>query len=277
MNANDNLERGIADTYHAEAPHRAPDWVLANALETIESTPQRRVLIRVPWRFPDMNNTFAKVAIAAVAVLAVGFVGLNLFRPSSSPGVGGSQPSASPSASPTPSPSPSPASSASQAMSTFTSTMHGMSIDYPADWLTDPATTPAKDPGLNFGSPDVDYLYDAQHQGDLFLAMASQPLAGKAPDAWVSDFLDSFDDGCTGPRVSLSVAGTDGVLCGSVLFATADSKRGYFVRSYTGSDLTPAEEAFYSEDWFRSVLATMQLHPEAARDTPVAASASPSS
>jgi len=65
MNANDNLERGIADVYHAEAPHRAPDWVLANALETIESTPQRRVLIRVPWRFPDMNNTFAKATLDA--------------------------------------------------------------------------------------------------------------------------------------------------------------------------------------------------------------------
>jgi len=162
-------------------------------------------------------------------------------------------------------------------MSTFTSTMHGMSIDYPAHWLTDPATAPAKAPGLNFGSPDVDYLYDGVHQGDLFLAMASQPLAGKAPDKWVTDFLDSFDGGCTGPRVSVSVAGTNGVLCSSILFATADSKRGYFVRSYTGSDLTSAEEAQYSEDWFRSVLATLQLHPDDARDTPVAASASPSS
>jgi hypothetical protein len=276
MNANDNLERGIADVYHAEAPHRAPDWVLANALETIESTPQRRVLIRVPWRFPDMNNTFAKVAIAAVVVLAIGVVGLNLLRPSASSGVG-AQPSASPSATPSPSPSPSPASSASQAMSTFTSTIHGLSIDYPADWLTDPATAPAKAPGLNFGSPDVDYLYDGVHQGDLFLAMASQPLAGKAPNAWVTDFLDSFDGGCTGPRVSIVVAGTTGILCASDLFATADSKRGYFVRSYTGSDLTSAEEAFYSEDWFRSVLATLQLHPDDARDTPVAASASPSS
>ena len=276
MNANDNLERGIADVYHAEAPHRAPDWVLANALETIESTPQRRVLIRVPWRFPDMNNTFAKVAIAAVAVLAIGVVGLNLLRPSASSGVG-AQPSASPSATPSPSPSPSPAASASQAMSTFTSTMHGMSIDYPAHWLTDPATAPAKVPGLNFGSPDVDYLYDGVHQGDLFLAMASQPLAGKAPDAWVTDFLDSFDGGCSGPRVSIVVAGTNGILCASILFATADSERGYFVRSYTGSDLTSAEDAFYSEDWFRSVLATLQLHPDDARDTPVAASASPSS
>jgi len=94
MNANDNLERGIADVYHAEAPHRAPDWVLANALETIESTPQRRVLIRVPWRFPDMNNTFAKVAIAAVVVLAIGVVGLNLLRPSASSGVGAQPPPA---------------------------------------------------------------------------------------------------------------------------------------------------------------------------------------
>jgi hypothetical protein len=52
MNANDNLERGIADVYEREAPKRAPDWVLAKTLETIESTPQRRVLIRAPWRFP---------------------------------------------------------------------------------------------------------------------------------------------------------------------------------------------------------------------------------
>ena len=273
MNANDNLERGIADVYHAEAPHRAPDWVLANALETIESTPQRRVLIRVPWRFPDMNNTFAKVAIAAVVVLVIGVVGLNLLRPSASSGVG-AQPSASPSATPSPSPSPSPAASASQAMSTFTSTMHGMSIDYPADWRTDPATAPAKDPGLNFGSADVDYLYDAQHQGDLFLAMASQPLAGKAPDAWVTDFLDSFDGGCTGPRVSIVVAGTNGILCASNLFATADGDRGYFVRAYTGSDLTPEEEKAHDETWFRSVLATLQLHPENAVDTPASPAAS---
>jgi hypothetical protein len=37
MNANDSLERGIADVYEREAPQRAPDWVLATALETIES------------------------------------------------------------------------------------------------------------------------------------------------------------------------------------------------------------------------------------------------
>lgn len=276
MNANDSLEREIADVYHAEAPQRAPDWVLASALETIESTPQRRVLIRVPWRFPDMNNTFAKVAIAAVAVLAIGVVGLNLLRPSGNSGVG-AQPPASPSASPSPSPSPSPAASPSQALSTFTSTMHGLSIEYPAAWLKDQATETSTSYGLNFGSPDVDWLYDGPHQGDLFLAMASQPLAGKTPDAWVKDFLDTFDGGCAGPRVSIAVAGTNGVLCDGILFATATGGRGYFVRAYTGSDLTSAEVKTYDEAWFRTILATLQLRPETARDTPVTASASPSS
>ena len=65
MNANDSLERRVADFYEHEVPPRAPDWVLRSTLETIETTPQRRVLIRVPRRFPQMN-TYAKVAIAAV-------------------------------------------------------------------------------------------------------------------------------------------------------------------------------------------------------------------
>ncbi len=277
MNANDSLERGIADAYHAEAPHRAPDWVLANALETIESTPQRRVLVRVPWRFPDMNGTFAKVAIAAVAVLVIGVVGLNMLSPRGSSSVGGSAPSASPSASPSPSPSPTPAASPSQGMSTFTSTMHGLAIDYPTGWRTDPATEPAPAPGLTFGSPDVDYLYDGQYQADLFLAMASQPLAGKTPDAWIKGFLDTFDQGCTGPRVPIVVAGTNGVICDGVLVATTAGDRGYFVRAYTGSELTAADEKAYDETWFRGILATLRLRPQDALDAPVSASASPSS
>lgn len=275
MNANDNLERGIADVYHAEAPRRAPDWVLANALEMIETTPQRRVLIRVPWRFPDMNTTFAKVAIAAVVVLAVGFVGLNMLGSRSGPSVGGAAPSASPS--PTASPSPSPSASSSAAMSTFTSAMHGLSIGDPTGWLKDPATKTSTDYGLNFGSDDVDWLYDGQYEGDLFLAMASQPLADKTPDAWITNFLDTFDGGCTGPRVPIVVGGTDGLLCDGDLLATTAGDRGYFVRAYTGSDLTAQAEAAHGEDWFRSVLATVTFMPETALDAPVSGSASPTS
>ena len=42
MNANDSLERRVADFYEHEVPPRAPDWVLRSTLETIETTPQRR-------------------------------------------------------------------------------------------------------------------------------------------------------------------------------------------------------------------------------------------
>ena len=56
MNADLDLERRVADYYATEAPPRAPDWMLGAALATIDITPQRRVLIRVPWRFPIMNT-----------------------------------------------------------------------------------------------------------------------------------------------------------------------------------------------------------------------------
>ncbi len=85
MTASDSLERRIADHYATEATPRAPDWLLASALETIDDTPQRRVLMRMPWRFPHMNN-FAKVAIAAVVVIAVGAVGLSLLGLRPNPG-----------------------------------------------------------------------------------------------------------------------------------------------------------------------------------------------
>jgi hypothetical protein len=95
MNANDDVEQRISDFYAAEEPSRAPSWLLESALATIDSTPQRRAVIRLPRRFSNMNS-FAKLAIAAVVVIAVGAVGLALFRPGSTPAVGGLPPSPSP-------------------------------------------------------------------------------------------------------------------------------------------------------------------------------------
>jgi hypothetical protein len=266
MNANDNLERRIADFYESEAPSRAPDWVLRSTLDTIDDTQQRRVIIRALRRFPEMNS-FAKLAIAAVIVIAVGAVGWRMLGPNSPSGVGG-QPTASPSVTPSPSASASQDPSTPPPLSsTFTSTMHGFSIAYPMGWLTAPATKPMKEPGLNFTTPDVDWIYDGRYNSDLFLAIGSQPLAGKAPDTWVSDFLSSFDDGCGVQPVPITVDGTNGVICGGNLFVTAVGGRGYFVRSYTGSGLTPADATAYDETWFRSVLATLHLHPENAVDS----------
>lgn len=101
MTANHDLERRLADHYAREGGVRAPDWVLGNALATIEATSQRRVLVRVPWRFPTMN-TNVKVAMAALAVIAVAGIGLAIMRPSG--GVGGDGRSLAPSPSPTATP-----------------------------------------------------------------------------------------------------------------------------------------------------------------------------
>ncbi|MFL5686380.1 MAG: hypothetical protein ACJ77D_10045 [Chloroflexota bacterium] len=279
MKANDSLERGIADVYHAEAPQRAPDWVLASALETIESTPQRRVLIRAPWRPIDMS-TFAKVAIAAVVVLAVGVIGVSMLGPRSS-SVGGGQPTASPSpsASASPStratPSGSPASSPPPPSATFTSTMHGISTGYPEAWKTSAATQPWPGTGLSFTSPDIDYMYDTELTHDLFLAMASQPLAGKTGEQWVTDFLaDPESDCASGTSTPITVDGATGQLCGTLVAVSAGG-RGYFVRLYTSSDRTSLVDV-YGDDYFTSILATVRLHPEDARDTPAAPSASSS-
>jgi hypothetical protein len=91
-----------------EDGHENAERVLLAALNEIDHTQQRRSWWPA-WRFSDMN-TFAKVLVATVAVVAVAFVGINLL-PGSQSGAGGSPPPASPSANsvgPSPSPSPSP-------------------------------------------------------------------------------------------------------------------------------------------------------------------------
>jgi hypothetical protein len=266
MNANDNLERQIADFYESEAPSRAPDWVLRSTLETIDDTRQRRVVFRAPRRFPEMNS-FAKLAIAAVIVIAVGAVGWRMLGPNSPSGVGG-QPTANPSPTPSPSPSPSPDPSAPPPLGgTFTSSVHGITLSYPTGWATAPATSPWIGAAeLNFHSPVIDHIYDPVLQDHLFIDVASRPLAGKTGDAWVTDLLADPNDGCgLTPTEPVTLGGASGRICDG-LVALSIQDRGYFIRLYTSGD-EPWLERYYDQAWFRSVLDTVQLHPEDAVDT----------
>jgi hypothetical protein len=267
MTAEHDLERRLADYYATEAPSRAPDWVLGAALSTIDSTPQRRVLIRVPWRLPTMNS-YLKWAIAAVVVLAVGALGLSFLRTSPTPGVGTSSPSPSPTPSASPDPSAPPPLGGS-----FTSTIHGISVSYPTGWVTVPATEPwtAASEVYNFSSPDFDHIHDPVLEDHLFLELASQPLAGKTGDAWISDFLGA-PEGCEGaPTEPITIDGASGLICAG-LTAVAIGDRGYYLRLSTSGD-EPWLSTYYDQAWFRGVLDTVQLDPAAAVD----ASASPGS
>ena len=275
MTANESLERQVADYYATEAPQRAPDWVLRSALETIDNTPQRRVFIPAPWRVSFMN-TYAKVAIAAVVVIAVGIAGLSFLRPASPSGVGG-QSTASPSESPsaTPSPSPTPSTAAPPALTeTFTSIRHGFSISYPTGWETQAATEPWTTAFPNFGSPSGDFMYDSRLQDHLFVVVASQPLGEKSGAQWMDDLLAGLTAAgdCGPPIEPVTIDGTQGRLCGATA-ATSAGDRGYVIILYTSGD-DPAAVAAYDQAYFNDILATLQLQPEDAVDT--APSASPS-
>jgi hypothetical protein len=262
MNVNRDLERQLADFYESEAPPRAPDWVLRSALETIDSTQQRRVVIRVPWRFPHMN-TFAKVAVAAVVMIAVGAFGLSVLRPSGASNVGG-QPTASPSPTVSPTITPAPPPSLAQ---TFTSPGYGFSIQYPTGWVTRPATD-AWTTGLpDFGATTGDVIYDPALQDHLWIMVASQPLAGKAATQWVDEFLAGLGGaGECGPSIEpVTIDGTQGKACGTTA-ATASGDRGYVITLYTSGD-NPAEVAGYDQAYFNDLLATLRLRPEDAVDT----------
>ena len=109
MNVDRDLDRRLTDLYASEADLRAPDRVLGATLTAIDTTPQRRWLVRVPWRLPKLNG-YARLAVVAAVVIAVGAIGLALFRPpGTSPGaLVNSSPFPSPAPSPTPSPTRSP-------------------------------------------------------------------------------------------------------------------------------------------------------------------------
>ncbi len=260
-----DLERRLAEHLHGEAPSRAPDWILRSALTTIETTRQRRGPT-APWRNLDMP-TFAKLGLAAAAVIAVGALALSRFAP---PGPAApSSPAASPSASPTAPrtlpPAPTAATYVPPALTeTFTSDRHGLSLSYPEGWTPQPATEPwtASDPP-SFGEPAMDFMYDPARDDHLFLELGSQPLGGTAFADWMSEFLAV--EGCTMTRESVVDGADRSSLFDCNLVVAESGGRGYFIWLYTSgddADLRSFDSAAFLED----VLATVQLQPADAVD-----------
>ncbi len=255
-----SLERRVADHFAAAAPPRAPDWVLGEALTSIETTRQRRPLVRVPWRFPIMTN-FARAAIAALAVVVVGGVGLFLSRPGSGPGGDGATPTAG---------------------LPFTSTIHGYEIRLPEGWRARLATTTWPD-GVVLADGDAPYI--DQFLGSTGIGpfyVTSQPLpAGSAgsPNAWFADHLtysalwggasECDNSGFPTTTEPVAIDGAEAILdatCPSVgyrAFAVTGGRGYVFMLRGDNPD----------QAWFIDLLATVRLHPERAAD----GSAGPSS
>jgi len=103
MSADRDLTRTVRSWLRTDE-HESADRVLEDVLALLDATPQRR-----SWwparRIADMN-TFAKLAIAAAAVVVVAVVGINLLPARG--GIGPGEPVVTPSPSPSLAPSPSP-------------------------------------------------------------------------------------------------------------------------------------------------------------------------
>jgi hypothetical protein len=265
MNANHDLERRIADYYASEPPLRAPDRVHEAARATIDTTRQRRVVMRVPWRFPTMNG-FARLAVAAVAVIAVGAVGLALFGPGAS-GIGGPASTPSPSSSATPSPSPetaeSPGASYPPLTGAFTSGMFGISLAYPAGWLATPAQVPWDSNLQSDCEPAC--IDEIAELGDdnAFIRIYSEPLGSASGAAWTTEILSDplWGDTCPPTTEPVTIDGTAGLIavhCPDAMLnglVTAGG-RGYLIVHYGTPDVA----------WFKQLLATVQLDPEGVVD-----------
>ncbi len=241
-----------------------PDLAPADLMRTVESAlpsiPQRRVL-HLPWRFPPMS-TFAKVAVAAVAVIAIGAVGMFALQPRSVPAVG-TAPTASPSPSPsstaTPVPTPPPLNQ------TFTAPGNDIAISYPAAWTAQPATAPWTTGWPNFGEPFGNYLYDPALTDHLFIALASQPLAGTPGDQWATEKLAGEECGVTEPVTIDGASGLVGTEC-DIAAVSADGT-GYLVMFYRSGDEAWLETTF-DRAWYEQLLQTIDLQPEPAASAP---------
>jgi hypothetical protein len=261
MTATNDLERRVAEFYAAEAPHRAPDRVLAQTLTTIDHTRQRRELRLVPWRTPPMN-IYAKLAVAAAVVIAVGAIGLTILQPGPGALVGGPGSSSSPAPSASPSPSPSPSPSLSPALTpapltgSYTSAVHGLSVSYPEGWQVAPATTAEATVDVNWLQPGNDFLYDPVRESGLFFVLGSYALDGEAGEAWATGALDADPD-CNSAGESSTVDGEPALRCGTLALTWAGN-RGYSIKLYSSDD-DPAANAAYDDAWFDDLLATVQL------------------
>lgn len=272
----------IAEDFLADGPTVLADRVFAAALDEVHLTRQRRVVWRTRWRFPNMS-TFSKFAVAAVVVIAVGYLGLTFLGPSGT-GTGGG-PSAVPSATvaptatptPTPTPTPSPVPTAPPLTGQFTSPSHGYAISYPEGWSPRPASAPWTSGVVDFFNEGSDLLAPGD-PGNPFLALASQPLGDRTRVEWEADvwqILVDDDPGtavCSSAAEPITIDGAPGISACNTALVT-DGGRGYVVMLWLSSD-DPRDAEVYDDAWFASVLSTMELHPEDAIDA--AASPSPS-
>jgi hypothetical protein len=266
MNQRQDLDERLRAHLVNEATPRAPDWVLQNLLDSVQSTPQRHRRW-MPWRYLHMTAPF-KIAVGT-ALVALAFAGGLAVQPlGSDTGNGGLSPA--PSGSPGPSTSPLPSPMDMTGWLPFTSARHGFSLRYPATWFVRKATAP-----WVFGDPvDHDLPNDAATDeldtptGGVFW-LASQPIP---PADASADPGDPNDPTCWPPIAEWPVIHLrevdahyhGGANCG---FWETQIVAGGRLYALASSNDVPL-------DVYKAVMSTVTLDPAAADDSPATSSVS---
>jgi hypothetical protein len=248
---NENEFDRTARAWLEDGPTRMSDRALLSALEEIHTTRQRRT----SWtaRRATPVSSFVRAAIAAVLVVGVGLVAVNVVpRQPDGSSVGG----------PSPSPSAAQAVDFPDLTMTFVSPRNGFSIKHP-DRV---ALTPAKQLwGL---SEQVDDGFDVVETGlaAVFKGASAEILDGASIDELVDDAVEDSPGGCGAPRsqpAEITIDGQSGriVECSNEIVATviAGGRRYLFALSHDRTDARAVFDAF---------VATIDLTPETAVDVP---------
>jgi hypothetical protein len=251
---NDNDFDLTARAWLDDGPTRLSDHALLSALEEIHTTRQRRA-VWPAWR-ATLVSIFARMAIAAVLVVAVGLLASNVVpRQPDNSSVGGM------------SPSPSPAESVDfpNLTATFVSPTNGFSFKYHDRGGLAPATDlwdPVNDNQANDGFDAVETGFAA-----YFMAASTPIPDGVSIDEWVDEYVSpggwlQHPGRCGGPRsqqAEITIDGQSGRIseCANRIEATvvAGGRLYLFTLLHSRSDARAVFDAW---------IATIHLRPEAA-------------
>ena len=177
-----------------DGPSRLPDATRRAIGVATRSTDQRRRPTWASWRLPDMNSS-ARLAVAAIVVVAVGAAGFALLGPGLS-GTG-TRVSPAPSQSSSPVPTSSPVVTPSPALTdisnwvSFTSTRYGYTISHPPSWTATAADKDSTATALPVDAPDssADHFIDAGASYQILVTSFAVDLPpGMAFDDWITSY-----------------------------------------------------------------------------------------
>jgi len=261
---NENEFDRAARIWLEDGPNRMSDRALLSALEEIHATRQRRA-VWPAWRAAPVS-TFARIAVAAALVAAVGLLASNVVpRQPDGWGVGGP-----------PSPSQSQAVEFQNLTTTFVSPTNGFSFRYldrgrltPAKTLWDPATQPPIDETeLNAAGAPHNDGFDVEETGfgAVFQGASTEIPDGVSIDAWVDAAVVKYlPRGCGFSRsqqAEITIDGQSGRIsedCWGKVVATVvvDGRLYLFILSHNRRDARAVFDAF---------AATIDLRPDEAAE-----------